>query len=100
MEKVFVRSHGGYVPRKAPSATVDIYVIRFNKAASELMDDLDKVDVFKDGKDFIIKEGTDLTLRRYGGGVRLNSRGLSNAMEKNVYSVHKEEGGVRLCPER
>lgn len=88
-----------YHPR-TPAAVADLYVVRFNKSASELMDGLDKVEVVRDGRDFVIRPGKDLLLRRYGGGVRINSRALAKDMEDEVYTVEKEEGGVRLCPER
>lgn len=88
-----------YHPR-TPAAVADLYVVRFNRSASELMDGLDKVEVVRDGRDFVIRPGKDLLLHRYGGGVRINSRALAKDMEDGVYTVEKVEGGVRLCPER
>lgn len=88
-----------YHPR-TPAAVADLYVVRFNKAASELMDGLEMIEVIRDGRGFVIREGKDLLLRRYGGGVRINSRALAKDMEDEVYTVEKVEGGVRLCPER
>lgn len=88
-----------YHPR-TPAAVADLYVVRFNKAASELMDGLEMIEVIRDGRAFVIREGKDLLLRRYGGGVRINSRALAKDMEDEVYTVEKVEGGVRLCPER
>lgn len=97
MDKITGRARGAYTPR-TPSAVVDPYVIRFNAAATAMLRGFDAVDAYMDGKDIIIKHGSDLLLRHYAGGARLNSRALANRMEYDVYSVRAEKGGVRLCP--